>query len=56
MRTRSDISPTNSRALQVKVAAHQQLMERSQGENFSEVMWLKSEQEAARALLGNSNA
>jgi alkyl sulfatase BDS1-like metallo-beta-lactamase superfamily hydrolase len=48
--------PTNPRALQVKIAAHQLLIELSKGENFSEVMWLKSEQEAAQALLNSSNA
>ncbi len=43
--------PANRRALEGKVAAHQQLLAASGGENFSEVMWLKSEIEAARTLL-----
>ena len=44
--------PDNRRALEGKIAAHQQLLEASGGENFSEVMWLKSEIEAARTILG----
>jgi alkyl sulfatase BDS1-like metallo-beta-lactamase superfamily hydrolase len=45
------VEPGNTRALQAKIDAHQILLERSRGENFSEVMWLKSEQQAAQALL-----
>lgn len=44
--------PTNEQALQGKVAAHQQLLQAAGGENFSEVMWLKSELEAAQAISG----
>lgn len=44
--------PMNRPALQDKVAAHKQLLEACGGENFSEVMWLRSEIEAAQALLG----
>ncbi len=43
--------PGNRAALQVKVDAHMTLMELSGQENFSEVMWLKSELDAAAALL-----
>lgn len=43
--------PENRRALQGKIAAHRQLLEASGGENFSEVMWLKSEIESAEAQL-----
>ena len=43
--------PVNQRALQAKITAHQQLLEASGGENFSEVMWLKSEIESAEAQL-----
>ena len=43
--------PANARALRAKIAAHQQLLEASGGENFSEVMWLKSEIAEAEALL-----
>ena len=43
--------PDNQRALKAKIAAHQQLLEASGGENFSEVMWLKSEMESAEARL-----
>lgn len=43
--------PANAAALQVKIAAHQQLLEASGGENFSEVMWLKSEIAEAESLL-----
>jgi alkyl sulfatase BDS1-like metallo-beta-lactamase superfamily hydrolase len=48
------VEPANPRALQAKIAAHQQLLEGSKGENFSEVMWLKSEVEAAQKLLAGS--
>ena len=41
--------PSNQRALQSRISAHQQLLEASGGENFSEVMWLKSEIESAEA-------
>jgi len=41
----------NRRALQARVAAHQQLLDAAGGENFSEVMWLRSELEAAQKLL-----
>lgn len=41
----------NRRALEGKITAHQQLLESSARENFSEVMWLKSEIEAAKTLL-----
>ncbi len=44
--------PGNRRALEAKIAAHEQLLEASGGQNFSEVMWLKSEIEAAKGLLG----
>jgi alkyl sulfatase BDS1-like metallo-beta-lactamase superfamily hydrolase len=43
--------PANPRALEVKIAAHQQLLKASGGENFSEVMWLKSEIAGAESLL-----
>ncbi len=43
--------PTNAPALRAKIVAHQQLLEATGGENFSEVMWLKSEIAAAEALL-----
>ena len=43
--------PENTRALQAKIAAHQQLLQDSGGENFSEVMWLKSEIETAKKQL-----
>ncbi len=43
--------PANERALRARVGAHQQLLEASGGENFSEVMWLKSEIAAAEAAL-----
>ncbi len=43
--------PNNQSALAVKVAAHAALMEQAGQENFSEVMWLKSELDAARAAL-----
>lgn len=43
--------PANQRALQATVDAHQQLLEQSKGENFSEVMWLKSEMAAAQEKL-----
>jgi alkyl sulfatase BDS1-like metallo-beta-lactamase superfamily hydrolase len=43
--------PDNQRALKAKIAAHQQLLEASGGENFSEVMWLKSEIESAESRL-----
>ena len=43
--------PANPRALQVKIGAHQQLLQASGGENFSEVMWLKSEIAGAESLL-----
>ena len=43
--------PANRRALQAKINAHEQLLEAAGGENFSEVMWLKSEIESARAQL-----
>ncbi len=46
------VEPANHRALRVKVAAHEQLLEASGGENFSEVMWLKSEIAEAEGLLG----
>lgn len=46
--------PENPRALQAKIDAHQQLLDSSGGENFSEVMWLKSERDAAQALLTNN--
>lgn len=41
----------NQRSLKAKIHAHQQLLEASGGENFSEVMWLKSEIESAEAQL-----
>jgi alkyl sulfatase BDS1-like metallo-beta-lactamase superfamily hydrolase len=44
------VEPTNTRALQAKTAAHQQLLATSKGENFSEVMWLKSEIASAQVL------
>jgi len=44
------VEPVNTRALQAKVAAHQQLLAISKGENFSEVMWLKSEIASAQVL------
>jgi len=44
--------PANRRALEGKIAAHQQLLEASGGENFSEVMWLRSEIAAAQRSLG----
>jgi alkyl sulfatase BDS1-like metallo-beta-lactamase superfamily hydrolase len=43
--------PANQRALQAKITAHEQLLQASGGENFSEVMWLKSEIEFAKAQL-----
>lgn len=43
--------PGNRRALAVKVAAHQQLLEESGNENFSEVMWLRSELETTQKLM-----
>ena len=43
--------PANTRALRAKLVAHQQLLEASAGENFSEVMWLKSEIAEAENLL-----
>lgn len=43
--------PDNPAGLQAKIAAHQQLLELSGGENFSEVMWLKSEIKAAQDRL-----
>jgi alkyl sulfatase BDS1-like metallo-beta-lactamase superfamily hydrolase len=45
------VHPDNGRALRVKIAAHQQLLDASGNENFSEVMWLRSELEAAQKLL-----
>ncbi len=43
--------PANGPALEVKVAAHGQLLEQAGQENFSEVMWLKSELDAAQQLM-----
>jgi alkyl sulfatase BDS1-like metallo-beta-lactamase superfamily hydrolase len=43
--------PDNQRALRARIDAHNQLLQASGGENFSEVMWLKSEIEAAEAKL-----
>ncbi len=50
LNTALGVEPVCTRALQAKVAAHQQLLAASNGENFSEVMWLKSEIAAAQAL------
>ncbi len=46
-----NVEPSNPLALQVKIAAHQQLLKLSRGENFSEVMWLKSEIAVAQVQL-----
>ena len=43
--------PDNIDALQVKIEAHEQLLRDAGGENFSEVMWLRSEIEQARQQL-----
>jgi len=43
--------PDNRPALQVKIDAHQQLLDAAGGENFSEVMWLRSELEVAQKRL-----
>ena len=48
LNTALTVEPANPRALQAKVAAHEQLLAASKGENFSEVMWLKSEIAAAQ--------
>jgi alkyl sulfatase BDS1-like metallo-beta-lactamase superfamily hydrolase len=49
------VEPLSTRALQAKIAAHQQLLQISKGENFSEVMWLKAEIDSAQKILdGNS--
>ncbi len=45
------VEPANPRALAAKIAAHEQLLAASGGENFSEVMWLKSEIAGAQSLL-----
>lgn len=43
--------PRSSDALQAKIAAHEILLKQAGGENFSEVMWLKSEIEEAQQTL-----
>ena len=43
--------PENRAALQAKLDAHEQLLEQSGGETFSEVMWLKSEIKATQLAL-----
>jgi alkyl sulfatase BDS1-like metallo-beta-lactamase superfamily hydrolase len=45
------VEPLSTRALQAKIAAHQQLLQISKGENFSEVMWLKAEIDSAQKIL-----
>jgi alkyl sulfatase BDS1-like metallo-beta-lactamase superfamily hydrolase len=49
LNTALTVEPANTRAMHAKVAAHEQLLAASKGENFSEVMWLKSEIAAAQA-------
>jgi glyoxylase-like metal-dependent hydrolase (beta-lactamase superfamily II) len=46
-------TPADPAALQVKRSALQQLVERSGGENYSEMQWLKAEIASADALLGD---
>ena len=48
--------PLGARALQAKIAAHQQLLQISKGENFSEVMWLKAEIDSAQKILDSNSA
>ena len=45
------VEPDNVDALQVKLAAHELLLERS-GETFSEIMWLQAEIRQTKQLLG----
>lgn len=47
--------PASTRLLQAKLRAHQQLLEQSGGENFSEVQWLESEIAATRRALGGNS-
>jgi hypothetical protein len=46
------VDPTHERTRQTQIEALQILLDRSGRENYSEVHWLESEIDAARAALG----